>query len=728
MTKAAPLSLGFILLLAAAAMLPAQTSPTDVAVNEAVLRQANTIILRQKLLDAKNTALRGDLPGAAKLYEDANALVEQIGSGIPEEKAQTISGLASTWLTLARQAQSQGDLHEADTRVRRVLKVDPQNPAALAFKKNNDRALASMRGKMPDEATSQQVQYITKDKTEAGTLVQDGKLLYEMGKFDEAEVKLKEAVALDPDNEGAFYYMTLVKQARYEREARVHVIDTQERMVQVEKAYEKPINRGLLPMSNPYALTNLVHTGAGREAIYSKLDHIRLDSVSWPEGLPLIEVLRNLSEQAKLRDPDKKGINFIFNPNAAAAPAATTTAGGTTTIDPATGLPVAAPTGGGESVDASSINVKLTLSDVRLADVLEAIVLVADHPIKYSVEDYAIVFSGRGPETMQLEMRTFKVDANTFYQGLESVGAESFGSASSSSSGSSGTSGGGSSNGGGQGGNSSSAAVAIVNAFPGASSARQSSGGTTGGGAGGGGGGGAGGQGGGGLSYVTTTNAMANVSLAAKNFFTTLGLTLNPPKSVFFNDRLGVLFVYATAQDLDTIEKAIQVLNMMPPQVHIKARFIEVEQDDSSALGFDWYLGQVNMGGGVVGQTGSSPSLNNGNPTYNGLPDSSGFFPGQTTANQIFGSPSDQLLTGGLRNTAPTVATVTGILTDPNFRVVIHALEQRTGTENLAEPEATTISGRQTQMRATDVITFISSFSFQQGTVGTTTTGTTTTP
>ena len=180
MTKAAPLSLGFILLLAAAATLPAQTSPTDTAVNEAVLRQANTIILRQKLLDAKSTALRGDLPGAAKLYEDANTLVEQIGSGIPEEKAQTISGLASTWLTLARQSQSRGDLHEADTRVSRVLKVDPHNTAALAFKKNNDRALAALHGKIPDEETQQKIPYIVKDKTEAGTLVRDGKLLYEM--------------------------------------------------------------------------------------------------------------------------------------------------------------------------------------------------------------------------------------------------------------------------------------------------------------------------------------------------------------------------------------------------------------------------------------------------------------------------------------------------------------------------------------------------------------------
>ena len=93
MTKAAPLSLGFILLLAAAALLPAQTSPTDAAVNEAVLRQANTIILRQKLLDAKNTALRGDLTGAAKLYEDANTLVEQIGPASPKKKRKPFPAL-----------------------------------------------------------------------------------------------------------------------------------------------------------------------------------------------------------------------------------------------------------------------------------------------------------------------------------------------------------------------------------------------------------------------------------------------------------------------------------------------------------------------------------------------------------------------------------------------------------------------------------------------------------
>jgi Flp pilus assembly secretin CpaC len=85
-----------------------------------------------------------------------------------------------------------------------------------------------------------------------------------------------------------------------------------------------------------------------------------------------------------------------------------------------------------------------------------------------------------------------------------------------------------------------------------------------------------------------------------------------------------------------------------------------------------------------------------------------------------------QSLTSGLNNgSIPAIGTLTGILTNPNFQVVLHALEQRTGAEELAEPEVTTTSGRQTEMRATQVITVITSFTFQQGTAATTT-GTTT--
>jgi Flp pilus assembly secretin CpaC len=141
-------------------------------------------------------------------------------------------------------------------------------------------------------------------------------------------------------------------------------------------------------------------------------------------------------------------------------------------------------------------------------------------------------------------------------------------------------------------------------------------------------------------------------------------------------------------------------------------------------LGFDWYLGQFNMGNSIVGSGGSSPSLNVPVSAANPL----GAFPGNTAASLIPGQASDQVI-GNLVNAnsaIPTLGTITGILTDPNFRVAIHALEQRAGTETLAEPEATTISGRQTQMRATEIITIISSFNFQAGTAAATTgTGTT---
>jgi Flp pilus assembly secretin CpaC len=95
-------------------------------------------------------------------------------------------------------------------------------------------------------------------------------------------------------------------------------------------------------------------------------------------------------------------------------------------------------------------------------------------------------------------------------------------------------------------------------------------------------------------------------------------------------------------------------------------------------------------------------------------------FPGPTAANQIASSATDQLVTGGLNNSAlPALGTITGILTNPNFRVVLHALETRQGTEELAEPEVTTISGRQTEMRATVIETIITGFNFQQGSAAT---------
>ena len=112
-----------------------------------------------------------------------------------------------------------------------------------------------------------------------------------------------------------------------------------------------------------------------------KLKRIIFADVKY-DGLPLAEVINNLVEQSTLRDPDKQGINFVMERE--------TSASGPATVDPTTGLP--APV---ETVDLSSVTVKINpaLKNVRLIDILEVITKTADRPIKYSIEDYGVVFS-----------------------------------------------------------------------------------------------------------------------------------------------------------------------------------------------------------------------------------------------------------------------------------------------------------------------------------------------
>ena len=128
------------------------------------------------------------------------------------------------------------------------------------------------------------------------------------------------------------------------------------------------------------------------------------------------------------------------------------------------------------------------------------------------------------------------------------------------------------------------------------------------------------------------------------------------------------------------------MLNLAPPQVNIKSKFVEVTQNDTRGLGFEWFLGNFLMANGnVIGSAGSQPTLT-GVPT---AANPSGAFPyGQATPP----SQTDGQLTSGVRASAgslPTLsplATFTGILTDPQFRVVINALDQRDGAICLAKP------------------------------------------
>jgi beta-lactamase regulating signal transducer with metallopeptidase domain/type II secretory pathway component GspD/PulD (secretin) len=176
-----------------------------------------------------------------------------------------------------------------------------------------------------------------------------------------------------------------------------------------------------------------------------------------------------------------------------------------------------------------------------------------------------------------------------------------------------------------------------------------------------------------------------------RGMITNAGVNLDSPagKAVYFNYTNATLLVRATEADLNVIEKLVQGLNHWPLQVHIKARFIEVKQDDK-AFGIDWYLRQFDL----KNLTNTSLHIPKALP---------------------LGDPEVMALNiKGVRNAHPTDATFTGILTDPNLRATLHALKARTGSEVLGEPEVVTTSGRQCKMMATTVFTVVTNLLFEE--------------
>lgn len=117
MMKAATPYLGLTLLLASLTAACAQVADKDVAIREAVYRQANCILLRNTVIKARDAQEHGEAVVAAKLYDDCWDLVQKIGPGVEQEAAQVRAGLSVVRLELARSAQHRGNFREAKVQV-----------------------------------------------------------------------------------------------------------------------------------------------------------------------------------------------------------------------------------------------------------------------------------------------------------------------------------------------------------------------------------------------------------------------------------------------------------------------------------------------------------------------------------------------------------------------------------------------------------------------------------
>jgi general secretion pathway protein D len=173
----------------------------------------------------------------------------------------------------------------------------------------------------------------------------------------------------------------------------------------------------------------------------------------------------------------------------------------------------------------------------------------------------------------------------------------------------------------------------------------------------------------------------------------------------------GRLIVRNTQENLDLVDTLVDsASSAVIDQVEIESKFIEITQNNLKELGFDWLLGQFALpgGSGVFGSGGTagnqfnaaSPGSNLG-PFYPFLypgttvpvgvnPVTAGNRSGQTA---ITGNALDGLLFGSPVGPAAGILSLAGVFTNPQFQVVLRALNQKKGIDVLSAPKVTTKSG-----------------------------------
>lgn len=201
---------------------------------------------------------------------------------------------------------------------------------------------------------------------------------------------------------------------------------------------------------------------------------------------------------------------------------------------------------------------------------------------------------------------------------------------------------------------------------------------------------------------------------SAKDFLVSSGVDFPPGASANFIASSSKLIVKNTQANLDLIDSLVETMMTTPPsQVEIESKFLEVTQNNLKELGVDWLIGQMALpfGSGVYGGGGTQGFSQSVNPNAypilspTGAPIGASGASGPVTGGNRSGTTAisvnavDALLFGTPAGPAPAVLAVAGIFTNPQFQVVLRALNQQKGVDLVSAPKVTTKSGQRAQIQ-----------------------------
>jgi type II secretory pathway component GspD/PulD (secretin) len=140
------------------------------------------------------------------------------------------------------------------------------------------------------------------------------------------------------------------------------------------------------------------------------------------------------------------------------------------------------------------------------------------------------------------------------------------------------------------------------------------------------------------------------------------------------DERTGALIISNTPSNLETIENLLYNLDITPMQVLIEARFLEVKVSDLDDIGIEWKLN--NMWGMNKNRA--------GNDVYGVSKNSGVDFSNFSRSDEGFN------------------LTYQGILSNPQFQAVMHALQEKQNVKTLSAPRITTLNNQTATIEIVD--------------------------
>ncbi|MGI9110285.1 MAG: hypothetical protein ACR2KA_09740 [Opitutales bacterium] len=205
---------------------------------------------------------------------------------------------------------------------------------------------------------------------------------------------------------------------------------------------------------------------------------------------------------------------------------------------------------------------------------------------------------------------------------------------------------------------------------------------------------------------------------AIKSFLTRSGVPFEAPATLSFDGTQ--LTVTQSRKNLDRVKNIIRRYADIK-QVHIEAKFMEVEQKILNELGVNWTLAPTAGGTGNVNASTNLRSINSvfaaNNATVRSL---------NVTGNPAIPQPAPNFPGGiNLGNTNQTYTGTVGIIGAETLGVAIRAIEENAGSDLMSSPSLTVMDGKTAVIKVAQLLRYPQAYGDTQSNVGTaSTTGT----